>query len=222
MRVWVTRDEDADGPLSMALQAAGLSPVLEPVITRTVRPAGVAALEEIAAGDWLVLTSPLAVATAATVAAAVHARVAVVGAASAKLARLHGFDVALVGSDGHGETLRKEMAAQIDAGTVWNARSSEARPLARWSSRVTLRDVVLYETVARPFDAGVAARVDVVVCASPSAARSLGKTDLPVASIGRSTSAALRRLGIEPVVEAVPPSFAALAAALQRYASAAR
>ena len=36
MKVWVTRDEPVDGPLSTALRAAELEVVNEPVITRRV------------------------------------------------------------------------------------------------------------------------------------------------------------------------------------------
>ena len=36
LRVWVTRDESRDGPLSIALRKAGVAPVWEPVLERHV------------------------------------------------------------------------------------------------------------------------------------------------------------------------------------------
>jgi uroporphyrinogen-III synthase len=42
----------------------------------------------------------------------------------------------------------------------------------------------------------------------------VGTVDLPYASIGQTTTAALRAAGIEPWVEAAEPSFEALARAI--------
>jgi uroporphyrinogen-III synthase len=53
-----------------------------------------------------------------------------------------------------------------------------------------------------------------VALASPSAVKAIGRVNLPLASIGRVTSKAIRDLGLAPHVEADPPSFAALAGAI--------
>jgi uroporphyrinogen-III synthase len=73
---------------------------------------------------------------------------------------------------------------------------------------------VLYATKAREYDRRIVDRVDVVAVASPSAVRAVGKVDLPFASIGRSTSAALQALGLSPWAEATTPGFDALAHAI--------
>jgi uroporphyrinogen-III synthase len=80
---------------------------------------------------------------------------------------------------------------------------------------VELISPVLYETVERGFDTTVVNRVDVVAVSSPSAIRAVGVVALPVASIGPTTSAAIRRLGMEPWVEAPAPSFESLAQAIR-------
>ena len=73
---------------------------------------------------------------------------------------------------------------------------------------------VLYETAPRSWRRGVIEEVDVVAVASPSAVRAVGALNLPWASIGPTTTAALREAGIEPWVEAAEPSFEALARAI--------
>ena len=61
---------------------------------------------------------------------------------------------------------------------------------------------------------GVIERVEVVSVASPSAVEAAGPVDLPFASVGPTTSAALRKSGREPWLEAPTPSFDALASAI--------
>lgn len=55
---------------------------------------------------------------------------------------------------------------------------------------------------------------DVVTVTSASAVHAVGPLVLPFASIGPSTSKALRELGVEPWIEAAEPNFDALASAI--------
>ena len=212
MRVWVTRDESDDGPLCAALRAHGLEPVLVPVLQRRVLAEALHEIARLAPDDWLVLTSPYAIEAAACDAARTP-RVAVVSEPSRRVAAQHGMRVELVSTRGDGQSLFDELRRVATDGVVCYLRSSLAKEPAPWSG-VELRCAVLYETVPRAFDRAVIQRVNVIAVASASAVRAIGPTDLPLASIGRSTSAAIRALGVEPWLEAPSPSFDALAAAI--------
>ena len=117
--------------------------------------------------------------------------------------------VELVG-EGDGDSLFRRLREIARSGRVCYPRSSEAGPREAWA-QVELTCPVLYETTARAFDASVIERVDIAAVASPSAVRVI---DLPLASIGPTTSAAIRAIGREPWLEAPQPSFDALAAAI--------
>jgi len=217
VRVWVTRDEGEDGPLSAALRAVSLTPVLEPVLRRHVVPEAGDVVSQLGADDWLVLTSGFAIASVAADAACVP-RVAVVGASSRRAAEARGFRVELVGRDHNASSLFEQLRDVASDCTVCYPRSSLARAPAAWPG-VQLVSPVLYETRRREFDPAVAKRVDVVAVASASAAEALGVVDLPYASIGPSTSAAIVKLGVRPWVEAPSRSFASLARAIADQAS---
>ncbi|MHC4128750.1 MAG: uroporphyrinogen-III synthase [Planctomycetota bacterium] len=186
MKVWVTRDEPADGPLSAALRDAGLEPVLEPVITRRVLTDARSHIAALGPDDWLVLTSVYAV-EAVAVEGGCAARVAVVGEASRR--------------------------AALARGLVLYPRSSLAEE-PRLPPGFRFISPILYETVRRAWRTGIVHRVDVIAVASRSAVHAVGTIDLPFASIGPTTTAALRLAGIEPWVEAAEPSFEALARAI--------
>jgi len=212
LRVWITRDEEPGGPLSVALSAAGLTPVLEPVLTRRVLDETCESIRRLGFDDWLVLTSVYAV-EAVPMQAARIPKVAVVGEASRRAAEARGFRVELVSRWGLGKSLFDELRPLATTGTVCYPRSSLAGSPDPWPG-VELLSPVLYETVARGFDRTVVDRIDIVSVASPSAVDAIGRVDRPYASIGPTTSAALRRLGIEPVVEAPERSFEGLARAI--------
>ena len=212
VRVWVTRDEESDGELSSALRSVGLTVVLEPVITRRIITDAADVIEQLSADDWLVLTSPYAV-NAVAGAPARRPRVAVVGEPSRAAALARGFRVELVSSDGTGKTLFAELQTMTTSGKVCYPRSSLVNAPEAWRD-VEIISPVLYETVPRVFDRNVLTRIDVVCVASPSMVRAVGKTDLPLASIGPTTTAAIRDLGMEPWVEAPDRSFASLATAI--------
>lgn len=212
MRVWVTRDEPSDGPLSTALRAHGLTVVHEPVLERRVVADAPAIIGQLTADDWLVLTSPFAIEAVACEAARIP-RVAVVAESSRRAAEAHGMRVELVSSGGDGESLFQELRHKVTGGIVCYPRSSRAAIPDAWPG-VDLRCPVLYETTTRAFDREVISRVDVVAVASPSAVHAVGPLNLPFASIGPTTSAAIRQMGREPWLEASAPSFEALAAAI--------
>jgi len=213
MRVWVTRDEPPDGPLSTALHEKHLTPVLEPVIQRRLAIQPADALGSLSLDDWLILTSPYAIEAFERCDAARVPRVGVVGEPSARLARSLGLRVELISPDGHGAGLFEELRRVATSGVVCYPRSSRVKIPPAWPG-IELRAPVLYETIPRAFDQHVVDRVDVVAVASPSAVQAIGQVDRPFASIGRATSAAIRTLGLKPWVEADPPSFSALAAAI--------
>ena len=106
-----------------------------------------------------------------------------------------------------------ELHGRVASGTVCYPRSARAAAPKAWRG-VELRSPVLYDTFARTYDPTIVGRVDVVAVASPSAVQVVGPVKLPFASIGRVTSAAIRRLGCEVWAEADPPSFEALAEAI--------
>lgn len=212
MRIWVTRDEGSDGALSSALRSAGLDPVLEPVLTRRIISDASDVISQLGPDDWLVLTSVCAIEAVAAGAARVP-RVAVVGEASHRVAADLGFRVELVAADGTGTSLFDELRALAHTGKVCYPRSSLAGKPEPWAG-VELLSPVLYETIPRPFDRDVIHRVDIVCVVSPSAVEAIGPVDLPYASLGPTTSAAIRKLGKEPWVESPRRKFELLAAAI--------
>lgn len=213
-RVWVMRDEEEGGPLCCALLGAGLMPIHEPVIERRVVSDISGALSTLAEEDWLVLTSVFAIEHLP--AGAWPCRIAVTGEASAHAARERGLRVELISDDGTGEGLWSMLRGQIaGAGRVLYPRSSLANP-PREISNVRVESPVFYETVARPFDTGRIASAEVAAVTSPSTAQALKHLTLRprCASIGPTTSAALRELGIEVWLESPAPTFQALATSI--------
>ncbi|MCH7634149.1 MAG: uroporphyrinogen-III synthase, partial [Proteobacteria bacterium] len=201
MKVWVTRDEPSDGPLSTALRQAGLEVVNEPVLTRRVVSDCRAEIESLREGDWLVFTSAFAV-KAAHQPDPVVFKVASVGEATKQAAEDAGWIVDFVSEGGDGASLFAELAPLSGGRTICYPRSSQAKPPIL-ASDITLLSPVAYETEPRPYRAEVVNEVDVIAVASPSAVRAVlatGKVNKPFASIGPTTSAALRELVIEPWV----------------------
>jgi uroporphyrinogen-III synthase len=212
VKVWVTRDEPPDGPLSTALRHAGLEPVLEPVIARRVLTDARDEIARLGPDDWLVLTSVYAV-EAVAAGQGCAACVAVVGEASRQAARARNLRVELVSADGTAAGLFDQLAPIARGATVLYPRSSLAE-VPQLPPETNVVSPVLYETVARAWRRGVVDEVDVIAVSSPSAVRAVGGVDLPFASIGPTTTAALRSSGVDPWVEAAEPSFEALARAI--------
>ena len=217
MRIWVTRDETPGGPLSAALAAVGLTVVCEPVLQRRVINDAAETISRLSPDDWLVLTSVYA-AEAVRADRARIPRVAVVGEASRRVSKARGFRVEHVSAGGDGKSLLGELRARVNRGKVCYPRSSLAEPPEPWAG-VELLSPVLYVTSGRTYDRSVLDRVDVVSVASPSAVEVIGALERPFASIGPSTSAAVRKTGIEPWVEAPHRSFESLAQVIAAHAS---
>ena len=229
--VVVTRDEGADGPLSSALFTRGARVVSYPTIAIQA-PQDPAPLDEALADlsryDWLVFTSAHAVEAACTRPAwsqawsrsSTRPRVAAVGATtSAALAR---FGLAAV------------LAAQGRPRVLW-PRSNIARPELPEALRragASLTAPVAYRTVPEGAERAAAilrlleaGAIDAFAFMSPSSARNLAaaleRGDLRmlsgrvvVASIGPTTTTALRALGAPPDVEASERTAEGLAACL--------
>ncbi len=209
VRVWVTRDEPRDGRLSTALRKVGLTPVWEPVLERHIVDDAGEEIARLGPEDWLVLTSAFAV-EAIAAKRTCPARIAVVGAATDKAVRARGLQVDLVASDKTGRSLFDDLRTKVSKGMICYPRSSLADAPVPWPG-VELICPVVYETRARDFDRSVISRVDVISVASPSAVAAVGLADRPFASIGPSTTAAVRKLGREPWIEAPDRSFESLA-----------
>lgn len=218
MIVWVTREEAADGPLSTALRVRDLEVLLEPVLERRLVTDPAELLADLGPDDWLVLTSTYAIEALASLPSVRIPQVAVVGESSQRLATQFGLRVNLVGEDGHGQTLFAQLRTQVTSGVVCYPRSAQAAEPVPWPG-VKLRSPILYETVTRSYDRLAVQKAAIAAVASPSAVAAIGEITLPLASIGRTTSAAIRQRGLEPAVEAASPSFEHLAEAIASYLS---
>ncbi|MEZ6016230.1 MAG: uroporphyrinogen-III synthase [Planctomycetota bacterium] len=216
-RVWVTRDEDARGPLSSALEVAGRAPVLAPVlqIASLAEPdALVVPLTDLTPDDWLVLTSARAVEALPRI--GTRARVGVVGPATRRAAEALGLKISLESRDGTAAGLWKEIDRRAGRVRILFPRSelAEVPTLAG----VEISAPVVYGTRPRAFDVSVATRVDAAAFASPSAVHAaadvLRAHPLITLSIGPTTSDALLSIGVRDVREAKSPTFSALARTL--------
>ncbi len=218
MRVWVTRDEERDGPLCVALRSVGLHDVWQPVLQRQVSDIfDISLVNSLGKEDWLVLTSPFAIECVARLTQHRIPRVAVVGKVSQQLATALGFRVAIVSKEGTSTSLFADIKQHIQSAKICYPRSSQAKPLCRWSN-AEVNCPVLYETTPRDVNPLVTEKIDIIAIASASAARAVGLINLPYASIGPSTTSTLRDMGIKPAVEASDRSFSSLAVAIANYA----
>ena len=239
VRVVVTRPAHQSEGLCAAFQAAGATVERLPLL-EVVPPADRGPLERAAAAvsayRWLAFTSANAVRALVDAAGGrlpAGLRVAAVGEATSRALRRRGLEPALV-TTGGGAALAAELAA-VDpgGGRVLLPAAADARPetadLLR-ESGYRVEVVVAYEkrlppgTVGRAgelFPAGGA--LGWVTFTSPRIATAFAGlfTDwgvrcagLRAASIGATTSAALRRLGVAPAAEATRPADAALVAAV--------
>jgi uroporphyrinogen-III synthase len=169
--------------------------------------------------------------------------VAVVGEATAAAVRGRGVEPALVARERSGEGLARELAATTDlAGVeVLLPLAADARPELAAGLRAAgavVTTVVAYEKRV-PADAGLRVRelfpagdsLGWVTFTSPRIAATFAdlidrhaggwenrRASLRAASIGPTTSAALRRLGVEPAAQAATPGDEALVRAVARAA----
>lgn len=244
--VAVTRDERADEALSRALESKGAR-VLPLATIRIVPPADpapfAAALEALAEYDWIVFTSANAVEATCTHPGwrgdRVRARIAAVGAATAKRLSGHGVRVDVTPMVAGGRELAEALTAArpLEGARVLWPRSDIARPelaveLALAGAAIV--DAPAYRTVTvvpdrlgEFLEVLENRRLAAVAFLSPSSARGLasalpGGTLRPlagrtvIASIGPTTSAAVAELGVEVDIEPEQRSAAALASAIVR------
>ncbi len=211
--VWVTRDESIDGPLCWALKTVGLTPILAPVIRRVPRPQAREALAAAAPSDLVLFTSPFAIEVVGAPQSC--RRAAVVGVSTAKAATSLGYEV-VVASVGGLSRLISAINQEPKAQTIWHPCSDVAEVISPIPGAAVMR-VHAYDTHPIAWDASAVQTVNMIAVASPSAVRAIGFRRQPFASIGPTTSQAIRMLGIEPAMEAEEASFESLANAIADY-----
>jgi len=206
-RVVVTRAEGRAALLAGRLEALGYDVVLCPLIE--IEPLGDDPIDP-APYDWVVVTSPNGAAELARRLSVPPGRLAAIGPGTAAELRKHGLDPQLVPAVSTQEGLLAELPRP--AGRVLVAAAEGARRLL--ADELGADFLALYRTVElsppEPPDG------DIVLLASPSAARALAATGARIAAvvIGPETAAAARGLGIEIAAEAETHDEDGLIAAL--------
>jgi uroporphyrinogen-III synthase len=231
-RVLLTRSEDDCAEWAEELERRGARPVLlpcietEPLDTPELRSALRAALAD---ADWLVLTSRRGVEACAALELPARTRVATVGAATAAAARALLGRADLVGGGsgaalGAGLTSDRRFARGARVVLALAANASDALERALTSAGAHCARFDVYRTIPAPPAARKHALsslgADRVVLASPTAASGFVHQvdlDVPVAiyTIGPSTSAAARALGLDVTAVAREPSLEGILEAMQ-------
>jgi uroporphyrinogen-III synthase len=208
LRVVVTRAADQAGPLTDGLRALGCDVVLCPLIG--IEPLGDDAID--ASGyDWVVATSPNGAAELGRRLAATPRRIAAIGPGTADALRACGLEPDLVPEVSTQEGLLA--AFPHPAGRVLLTAAEGARRLL--VDELGADFLPLYRTIElRPEHVPEG---DLVVLASPSAARALAAAGarMPAVTIGPQTTAAARRLGIDVAAEARTHDVAGLLSAVE-------
>lgn len=203
MRIVVTRPLGQEDELVQALTALRHEVVHVPLIE--IEPLGDEPID-VSDYDWVVLTSVNGARELRRRMAGTPTRVAAIGQATADA--FGGAD--LVASVSTQEGLLAELPAP--AGRVLFAGAEGARRLL--ADRLDADFVPLYRT--RELTPEEPLEGDLVVLASASAARALGRLalDIPAVSIGPQTTAAAREAGVEVLREAASHDLAGLVAAI--------
>ena len=205
MRILITRPTGQGDELARRLEALGHEPVLCPLVA--IEPLGDEPVH--AEGyDWLVVTSVNAARELRRRLRGRAQRVAAIGAATATA--LGGAD--LIPAVSTQEGLLAELPRP--AGRVLFAGAEGARRLLVEELKADF--VALYRTVE--LEPAQLPAADLVVLASPSAARAFARFGLPrpAVSIGPETSAAARAAGVRVVAEADTHDLDGLVAAIAR------
>lgn len=215
-RVWVTRVEGEGCELATELRQCGLIPVVEPVLVMHLEPKTLDDVATLNPDDWLVLTSPFAIRSVAAVVTP-HQRIAVIGHSSATLAQSLGLNVQLISPTTNATGIWKQLASQNPRRNICFPRSSLASiPMI---DDLHVHSPVLYTVEPCDFDIDVVSQSDIVTFTSVSAVLSvlnrIGRLELPVVSIGPSTSMALRQKGITAIVEAEERTLQSVAIAIR-------
>jgi uroporphyrinogen-III synthase len=244
--VVVTRDEDADEPLSGALRSLGATVLSWPTIrTSPVSDPGPlrAVLDRLESFDWVVFTSPRAVEAVAEGSPAWPAalRVAAVGRSTKAAAESMGWRVEVVPGTQTAEALVSALGAEaVGAGTRVLFPASE---IAHATLESGLRGlgaevvrVTAYRTVPAPLDRDSCAhaldsgQVGVISFTSPSSVANLraalgdrlfaaAARQAVMAAIGPTTADAVRAAGAARVIEASQHSLAGLAERIAEWGS---
>jgi len=201
VKVVVTRAEAQSAPLAARLEALGHEVVHCPLVR--VEPLGDEPLD-LAAYDWVVVTSVNGAAELARRLVAAPRRFAAIGPATADALRAHGYEPELVARVHTQEGLRDELPA---GRTLLAAAEGARRGVLDADFLPLYRTVELHPP---PPDG------DVALLASASTARALAATGarLPVVAIGPQTAAAAREVGLEVVAEAASHDLDGLLEAL--------
>ncbi len=218
-RVWVTRDEKEDGPLCSALRACAVLPILEPVLERVVIADVAPDLQILGPEDWLVLTSVFAIENVPVDLARIP-KVAVVGEVSETAAKKRGLRVELVSRKKTGWSLFAELQARAVERQVIYPRSALAKVPTNMDSAAGFSAPILYETRPRDFDASFLDEIGMIALTSASAARTLdariklAALEIPLASIGPTTTAAIEECHGQVWIQPLTPSLKELANAI--------
>ena len=208
-RIAVTRAAEQADELAARVEAMGCEPVVWPLIA--VEPLDGRPLDP-SQYDWVVVTSPNGAAELARRLTAPPRRIAAIGPGTAAALRERGFEPTLVSSSSTQEGLLAELPQS--AGRVLVAAAEGARRVI--VDALGADFLPLYRTVElAPDDAP---DVDIVLLASPSAARSLARTTaraVPVIVIGPQTAAAAHELGLDVAGEAAEHDVDGLLEALR-------
>lgn len=209
-RVAVTRAAAQGDELAERLEALGCEPVLWPLIA--IEPLGDESIDP-TPYDWVVVTSPNGAVELARRLAAPPARLAAIGPGTAAALRARGHEPDLVPASSTQEGLLAELPSP--PGRVLVAVAAGARRLL--VDELDADFLPLYRTVE--LSPAETPELDLVLLASPSAARALARTaarDLPVVAIGPQTAGAARELGLDVAAEAASHDLDGLVASLQQ------
>lgn len=211
MRILLTRPEGRNEELARALREAGHEAECVPLIA--VEPLGDEPID-VEPFDWIVVTSPNGAAELLRRRRGRLPRVAAIGPGTAEVLADGGARADLVPAVSTQEGLLAELPRP--AGRVLFAAAEGARRML--PDALSADVVALYRTVELRPDPPPAG--DVVVLASPSAARALAALDLelPAVSIGPQTTEAARSAGVRVVAEARTHDLDGLVAAIAEVA----
>jgi uroporphyrinogen-III synthase len=211
LRVIVTRPREQAGPLADAIREVGHEPVLCPLIR--VEPLGDGPVD-LDGYDWVVVTSANGARELARRCRGKASLIAAIGPATAAALAEHGMKPDVVPQDSSQEGLLA--ALPRPPGRVLFAGAEGARRLL--VDELAADFVPLYRTIPTP--PREPPNGDLVVLASPSAARAWAELGLsiPAVSIGPETTRAARATGISVVAQAGSHDLAGLLRAIEEAA----
>jgi porphobilinogen synthase len=222
--VLVTRPAGERDPLVAELQSRGYRVIAVPTVATE---ASDVTWPDLAAFDWIVVTSAAGVAALPKIPAG--PRFAAVGEATARALRRRGIEVDVVPREANAVALAHAMPdlAGRRVALVRASAADQELPRLLRERGAAVEEITAYETVEGPVESAPLLRqafrdgdVAAVVFASGSAVRGFlklgGSPDLPAITIGPRTSAAARAAGFTVAAEATTQEVRAMAAAVER------